>query len=127
MTLLRSFLIAVLLAQLPDYDPQLERERFAAEGTPSIMVMVRLTAVHTDGSPARGSISCSGIWRKYDETEIGGGGLPFATDSTGSIILNPWIGDYEDDPLTCTALDKHGHQGSIRFTMPSDYQEITVR
>lgn len=123
----RSFLIPALLLQLPQLsDRELDRERDTARGQRPWVAMVRIRAVHADGSPARGSISCSGYWRKFDETEQGGWGIPFETDSTGSIIMNPWLGDYEDDLLVCSALDQHSHTGSVGFNMPTSYVEITV-
>lgn len=122
-----SLLTVVLFAQESDVVQQLERERLAVQEPRPFTSMVRVTAVHMDGTPARGSISCTGNWLKFDEKPVGGWRIPFETDSHGSIILNPWMGDYEEDPLICYATDKHGHQGHVTFTMPSRYAEITVQ
>lgn len=124
-TLGRSFLITLLLApQLPA--DLLQQERDSALGSRPWSAMLRIRAVHKDGSPARGSISCSGYWHKFDEKDLGGWGIPFETDSTGAIVMNPWVGDYEEDLLTCSALDRHNHTGSVSFNMPTNYVEITV-
>jgi hypothetical protein len=121
-----TFLIAAAFAQ--DGDRALELERLTIQERLPFVSMLRVTARHTDGSAARGSISCSGAWFKFQDgpKQEGDWNFPFVTDSTGSIILNPWIGTYEDDPMVCTALDKHGHSGSSSFLLPSRYQEITV-
>lgn len=127
-TLGRSFLLVALLQIPDDAETQLEHERLSIRaGVLPQVEVVRVRSVHRDGTPARGSISCSGTWRKFDETPTYDEWLPFKTDTTGAILLNPWIGDYQDDPMVCSALDRHGHTGSVTFTMPSSYQEITVR
>lgn len=94
---MRWALVLLLFAQEADVVQVIDRERMTAQGQLPWVGMVTIIARHADGSPAR-----------------------------GAIILNPFNGTYEEDPMVCTALDKHGHTGSVSFTMPTERQEIVV-
>lgn len=126
--MVKATLVSVLLlAQSHDVvrELQLDLERTRPSTTQSMMIEVQ--AAHADGSPAKGTIACSGLWRKYDEQETVGWDLPFDTDSRGVIFLNPWIGTYADgEDLICRAKDKHGHQGVVSIPMPTNYGYIVV-
>lgn len=126
---MRWALVLLLFAQEADVVQVIDRERMTAQGQLPWVGMITVIARHADGSPARGAISCSGAWFKYQDgpKQDGGWNHPFETDSRGAIILNPFNGTYEEDPMVCTALDKHGHTGSVSFTMPTERQEIVVR
>lgn len=122
-----SLLLALALFAQSDDIANLQRERYAAQDVHTFMDMVSVQAVHEDGTPARGSISCEGLWTKYDERIVAEWNLPFVTDSRGVSIFNPWIGEYTDDVMTCSALDRHGHRGSASWPMPVSHAEIVVR
>lgn len=120
-------LTAALCAQTNEVD-QLQRERYAIRGG-TLEEMVVVQAVHEDGTPAKGTIACEGLWRKFDENPISGYNLPFVTDSRGVAIFNPWIGmfDNEGNDMTCSATDRHGHKGWASWPMPTSHATITVR
>jgi hypothetical protein len=76
-----------------------------------------LVAVHRDGTPARGTIACDGLWVKhadedkdenYQEWDFR---LPFRTDSRGAVVFNP-TPDMLGDRLTCYAESK-GLSGTL--------------
>lgn len=123
----------VASAQEPTEERLLEWEKWRAVGRPTLVNMIEIQAIHfTDGSPARGTISCNGYWIKFQDEKnqplLEGTGLPFKTDSRGVIIMNPWVGMYdEEDPLICRATDVHGHTGSGMVTMPARKMLIQVR
>lgn len=126
---MKWFLVLLLAAQEGDVVQIIERERMSAQNQRPFVGMVTVIARHDDGSPARGAISCSGSWFKFQDgpKQDGGWDLPFETDSRGAVVLNPFVGDYEEDPMICTALDKHGHVGRVSFTMPARQVEIIVK
>jgi hypothetical protein len=82
--------------------------RLSTEGPRTVLFVVR--ASFGDGTPARGYISCDGIWCKHDETEYCESSLPFKTDARGTCVFSPtqaWLTDEDtEEPrsLTCRAF-----------------------
>ena len=98
---------------------QLHREKLRADyGSFSNYGLVVFIAHHADGTPARGTIACDGLWFKYgdgDDNDIERKlewALPFKTDSLGRAIFNPSILDTSG--WACEAVDHHGHRGWYR-------------
>lgn len=125
---MKTLLGLMLLAQTADISIDLEQEWHRAIGRerPKHM-MITLMAEHMDGTPARGTIGCSGGWFKHaDEEETSYGPyLPFTTDSRGAIVLNPGWGDYdEEEPLQCEA--RSGEQRGTVSVVPEDGQRYTI-
>jgi len=122
-----SICLVALFAQRADVVQSLEHDRRAVEQYRPADYLIELQALHLDGSPARGTIACSGYWRKFDEREESGPNLPFATDARGVIILNPWLGTFDDTRMDCTADDAHGHHGVGSFDDGATRGVIYVR
>lgn len=129
--LMRAILISAttgLLAAQETY-PDLQREQRRLRGG-SDFALVEIVAQHSDGSPARGVISCKGEWLKHqdekkrDQPRVYIESLAFNTDSRGAVIFNPWVGDQMD----CTAVDEHLHSGGIdEIAYGTEHFHITVR
>lgn len=124
-----GFLIVALFAQEPVID--LDRQVLSTRPhTGTYLELVEIQAVHRDGTGARGVISCSGSWIKYQDSKnqpiVAGWNLPFKTDSRGLIILNPGIGDFEEEPMRCASEDSHGHLGFTNFQTPTNRVTIIV-
>lgn len=119
--------LLVLLAQVNSGEIDLEQERLRMfNGTEH--ALVTLIARHADGSLARGTIACQGLWFKYQDKkdeQAWDWALPFKTDSRGAIIMNPHL---EDGSMDCTAIDSHLHTGRAQFALePLTTVHITVR
>jgi hypothetical protein len=126
MTAWKAIVIAAALFMQQDVVRQLQLEKLSLSPQQPNAYMVEIHAVHEDGTGARGTITCDGLWRKFDEQETVEWNLPFATDSRGVAIFNPWIGDYEDG-MHCTARDTHQHIGQVSFWLPASHIQIVVR
>ena len=105
----RSVLLGLLLAQTAE--PSLDQQYRSAQGLGSYHALVTLIARHTDGTPVRGYVSCSGWWQKYqdlltEEEPVFYENLAFKTDSRGAVVMNPHI---EDGWIYCWSSDKGKH------------------
>lgn len=122
-------LLLALVSQQPDEIRELQLDQLRTHDNRPIMELISVQAVHEDGSPARGTISCDGLWQKFDEKPTSAWNYPFKTDSRGVAVFNPWIGmfDDRDGQMHCTSEDIHGHFGTATWSMPASHAEIVVR
>lgn len=91
---MRKLLATVWLLYAANLPINLDREYRALQQTHTELAMVTIVAQHTDGTPAKGFISCAKGWFKHGEgAEDSDGdseeGYAFATDSRGAVIFNP--------------------------------------
>lgn len=103
-------LAGFLLAQAP-FEPLTLEQDYLRTKSGSGMAMVTLIALHEDGTPLRGYISCAGSWFKHQDGEptFYASSLPFRTDARGAIVMNPSL---EDEWIACSATDK-GKKGTV--------------
>jgi hypothetical protein len=107
-------LAGLLFAQSPEVD--LHEELLRTRPSSARGSIYTIVATHVDGTAARGEIMCDGPWFKYadEDTVLQGDRLPFTTDARGAAIFNPPF-DYVGEPMTCTAVDRDLHTGSVTF------------
>lgn len=132
--MLRWVLLAALLAQVPTLDSvdkvaeaELERDRLRLRDRGPKSGIFTIIARFGDGQPARGYISCDGMWCKYGggepvpgeiEPDYCAQNLPFKTDSRGACVFNPplyWMNDDENGWMTCHATSGL-RSGKLSFT-----------
>ena len=105
-------LTALLVSQMPDLDQEF---RLTRAGSPQGLVTI--IAQYPDGRPARGTISCSGWWRKFQEgAEDYALSMPFVTDSRGAIGMNPSL---DDGWMLCWS-EKDGLTGRVTVTFSTE-------
>ena len=94
--------------EIVDMELEEARRRLYGDGPSTMLFVVR--ARFGDGTPARGYISCDGVWCKHDETEYCEPSLPFKTDARGTCVFSPtraWMAEDEWGDLrslTCRAF-----------------------
>ena len=128
-TLFKHLTLVLALLQSDDYGVDvLEQDRLRALGGSPRNTIITIIAQHIDGTPARGTIACAGVWYKHRAEGRGewAEAYPFNTDSRGAVVFNPLIDD--DGLMDCTAVDTHLHSGTIRFPIEPRHRAIlTVR
>lgn len=115
-----AFVVMLSMAQ----EPTLEREYASTRKAGSGLALITLIAIHEDGTPVRGFISCSGVWFKHadEQTVTQGLSLPFATDARGAIVMNPSL---DDEWIVCRS-EAHGASGRVEVAFDADHPR-TVR